>query len=412
MTCSATDSCTSSREPAQQTWPWLKKMPWTIPSTAWSSAASSKTMLADLPPSSSVNPMSLPASAAWMSRPTAVEPVNATLSMPSAAHQRGTCRAVAGQDVHDARRQLGLLADLGEQQRRQRRRVGRLEHRRVAGRQRRRQLPRRHQQREVPRDDLANDAARHDRTVARQGIGQLVRPARVVEEVRRRQRDVDVARLLDRLAAVQRLDDRQLARALLDQPRDPEDVLAALQPGQRRPGRLRGPCRGDRARDVVGARLGDLGQRLLGRRVDRRRVGPTGRLDELATDEQPVAITQANVVGGLRCRRVLPAQRRTRRRRGRRRPTVGRGRLRRGRRLAHAITPSRSPPPARSGRSPSLVLQQQVVEHRRGADAQQVGRQPPSPKRLLDQDEHAQRGLGVETPPAGFMPTTRPVRCA
>ena len=54
-TTSATLSCTSSREPAQQTWPWLKKMPWTMPSTAWSIEASSKTMLADLPPSSSVS---------------------------------------------------------------------------------------------------------------------------------------------------------------------------------------------------------------------------------------------------------------------------------------------------------------------------------------------------------------------
>ena len=54
-TSSATDSCTSSREPAQQTWPWLKKMPLTMPSTAWSSGASSKTMLAALPPSSSVS---------------------------------------------------------------------------------------------------------------------------------------------------------------------------------------------------------------------------------------------------------------------------------------------------------------------------------------------------------------------
>ena len=48
------DSWTSRREPAQQTWPWLKKMPLTMPSTAWSIGASSKTMLAPLPPSSSV----------------------------------------------------------------------------------------------------------------------------------------------------------------------------------------------------------------------------------------------------------------------------------------------------------------------------------------------------------------------
>ena len=79
-TSSATLSCSSSREPAQQTWPWLKKIPSMMPSTAWSSAASSKTMLADLPPSSSVSPVPVPASARWISLPTAVEPVKATLS--------------------------------------------------------------------------------------------------------------------------------------------------------------------------------------------------------------------------------------------------------------------------------------------------------------------------------------------
>ena len=80
-TASATLSWIRSREPAQHTWPWLKKMPFTIPSTAWSIAASSNTMFADLPPSSSVSGIPRPASAAWMSLPTAVEPVKATLSM-------------------------------------------------------------------------------------------------------------------------------------------------------------------------------------------------------------------------------------------------------------------------------------------------------------------------------------------
>ena len=59
-------------------------------------------------------------------------------------------------------------------------------------------------------------------------VAELVGPAGVVEEVRGRERDVDVARFAQRLAAVERLDDRQLARALLDQARDPEQVLAAL----------------------------------------------------------------------------------------------------------------------------------------------------------------------------------------
>ncbi len=82
-TGSSTDSWTSSREPAQQTWPWLKKMPLTMPSTAWSIGASSKTMLAALPPSSSVTFLRVPATERAIALPTSVEPVNATLSTPA-----------------------------------------------------------------------------------------------------------------------------------------------------------------------------------------------------------------------------------------------------------------------------------------------------------------------------------------
>ena len=79
---SATDSCTSRRLPAQHTWPWLKKMPLTMPSTAWSSGASSNTTLAALPPSSSVTFLRVPATERAIWRPTSVEPVKATLSTP------------------------------------------------------------------------------------------------------------------------------------------------------------------------------------------------------------------------------------------------------------------------------------------------------------------------------------------
>ncbi len=50
-----------------------------IPSIAWSSGASSKTMLAALPPSSSVSFLCDPATARAIILPTAVEPVKATL---------------------------------------------------------------------------------------------------------------------------------------------------------------------------------------------------------------------------------------------------------------------------------------------------------------------------------------------
>jgi hypothetical protein len=58
----------------------LKKMPLTMPSTAWSTGASSKTTLAALPPSSRVTFLCDPATDFAIARPTAVEPVNATLS--------------------------------------------------------------------------------------------------------------------------------------------------------------------------------------------------------------------------------------------------------------------------------------------------------------------------------------------
>jgi hypothetical protein len=77
-----TDSCTSRREPAQQTWPWLNQIESTRPSTAASRSASSKTMNGDLPPSSSDSFLPVPAVALRMMRPTSVEPVKASLSMP------------------------------------------------------------------------------------------------------------------------------------------------------------------------------------------------------------------------------------------------------------------------------------------------------------------------------------------
>ena len=72
-------SCTSRREPAQQTWPWLKKMPWITPSMAWSRGASSNRMLAALPPSSRVSFFFVPATVRAISLPTSVEPVKAIL---------------------------------------------------------------------------------------------------------------------------------------------------------------------------------------------------------------------------------------------------------------------------------------------------------------------------------------------
>jgi hypothetical protein len=203
------------------------------------------------------------------------------------ADQRLAGPARAGDDVDHTRREVGLLADLREQQRRERRRLRRLQHHGVPARQGGRDLPGEHEQREVPRDHLAGDTERL-RVRATAGVLQLVGPAGVVEEVRRDGRDVDVAGLLDRLAVVERLEDGELAAALLDDPCDPVEVLGALAAGHPRPDLVVGLASGlDRGVDVGVARLRDLGEDLLGGRADRleRRAVP---LDELAVDEQTV----------------------------------------------------------------------------------------------------------------------------
>ena len=130
--------------------------------------------------------------------------------------------------------QPGLGGDLGEHQRGERGGLGGLEHDRVAAGERRRDLPRGHEQREVPRDHRADHAERL-RCRAEARVLQLVGPARVVEQVRRRGRDVDVAGLADRLAVVERLQHGQLAGALGHDPRDPEQVLGALGARHRAP---------------------------------------------------------------------------------------------------------------------------------------------------------------------------------
>lgn len=65
---------------------------------------------------------------------------------------------VPGKDVHDTLGQARLAADVREEQRGERGRLGGLEDHRVAGGERRGDLPGQHQEGEVPGDDLARDA--------------------------------------------------------------------------------------------------------------------------------------------------------------------------------------------------------------------------------------------------------------
>ena len=69
-----------------QTWPQFWKLPAMAPSTATSRSASSSTMFADLPPSSSDTCLSVPAASDMMRLPTSLLPVSDTLSTLGCRH--------------------------------------------------------------------------------------------------------------------------------------------------------------------------------------------------------------------------------------------------------------------------------------------------------------------------------------
>ena len=163
-------SCTSSREPAQQTWPWLNQIASTTPSTAPSRSASSNTMKGDLPPSSSVSDLPVPAVAWRIRRPTSVEPVKAILSTPGCSTSAAPVAPSPVTTLSTPGGRPASCSEFGEQQRGERGELGGLQHHRVAERERRRDLPGQHQQRKIPRNDLADDA---DRAV----VGEFACPA-------------------------------------------------------------------------------------------------------------------------------------------------------------------------------------------------------------------------------------------
>ena len=227
--------------------------------------------------------------------------------------QRRARVAVAGDDVEHAVGQAGLLEQLAEAQRRERRLLGRLEDDRAAAGQRGPELPGRHQQREVPRDDLPDDADRlleREGQVARPGWAQrerdrvaldLRRPARHVVEQVGGERDVGDARDRHRLAVVERLEQRQLVAVLEDQVAEAVHDLAAL-------GRRHAPpravlvegraCGAHRAVDVLGAALGHVREHFLGRRVDASRTSrptrsrPTRRRSASASSSRAASRSQ------------------------------------------------------------------------------------------------------------------------
>src|SRR5229473_7901113 len=130
-------------------------------------------------------------------------------------HERFACRTIACNDVHDAGGKTGLLANVSKGQRRQRRKFRGLQHDGIPGGERGSNLPRQHKQREIPRNDLTYNAARG---VSRKFLFEQLRPACMVIEMARHQRNIDVAALTNRLAVVECFEYREPARMLLHLP--------------------------------------------------------------------------------------------------------------------------------------------------------------------------------------------------
>ena len=121
--------------------------------------------------------------------------------------------------------------------------------------------------------------------MAGQFLGQKLGKTRMVVEMALRQRDVDVARLTDRFAIVERLEHGKEAAVFLQEAGKGIEVPCALVAGQFRPGR-KGPFgRGNGGVDVFGAALADLGERFAcGRVISGKGFGRFGELtpDEMA----------------------------------------------------------------------------------------------------------------------------------
>ena len=197
-------------------------------------------------------------------------------------------------DVEDAVRQPGLRRDLGHPKRRHRRQPGGLDDQAVAGREGRGGLPGRHQQGEVPGDHrphhadrLADDQAEGVRTGRRDGVEDLVDRLREPAVGPDGIRDVDLAGVGDRLAALERVEERELLEVRLEQVGEAEEDLLALGRGAPRPAPVvECPARRpDRGIDVGRAARRDRRDRpARGRVLGHERLARRGVL-ELPVDE-------------------------------------------------------------------------------------------------------------------------------
>src|SRR5260370_3639516 len=97
-------------------------------------------------------------------------------------HKRFACRTISGDDVYDSGGEASLLADLRESERRQRCKLGGVQHHSISRGECGSNLPRQHQHRKTPGNDLSYNAASG---VSGKFLLEQLRPARMVIEMAR-----------------------------------------------------------------------------------------------------------------------------------------------------------------------------------------------------------------------------------
>ena len=208
-------------------WPLLRIVAGASSGITSSRSASSRMIAADLPPSSSAQRLICSPQIEPIAAPGARAAGEADLVDQRVPDELLAHRAIGRNDVQHTGREPGLLEDLGEHERVERRLLRRLEHDGAAGEQRGAELRHREPQREVPGDDRADDADRlaaHEQ--AREHAGPVLLPrvrlglvgVPVEEELRHRDLQADAR---DRRADLERRQLRELVRAGLDLPRPP-----------------------------------------------------------------------------------------------------------------------------------------------------------------------------------------------
>ena len=174
------------------------------------------------------------------------------------------CLAVAGDDVEHTSRQSGIAGEFREAQCGEWRELGGLEHHGATSRKRGRNFPCQHQQREIPRDDLP---AHPGTGVACELNVEQLRPAGVVIEVSRDERNIEITRFADRLAVVQCLEHGQQARMFLHGARECIEMARATMSAERLPFRKRVACGFHGGIDIGVSALRDFLQQRSGGRI-------------------------------------------------------------------------------------------------------------------------------------------------